>query len=115
MATTLNTVADLVAHARVLVQDKSVPYRYSDDEFLTNLNSAVMESKRLRPDLWLRVVTLPSYTLVDSTVLTIDQQYRMSLVYYMIGMAQLRDEEETTDVRAVSFLTKFKTDLVGVI
>lgn len=114
MATTLATVADLVAHARVLLQDESVgAYRYSDNQLLTALNSAVMESQRLRPDLWLRVVTLPSYTVVDTTAVTIDSRYRMAFVYYIIGMAQLRDEEETTDARAAAYLTKFHRDLVG--
>lgn len=90
-------------------------YRYSDNQLLTALNSAVMESQRLRPDLWLRVTSLPSYTVVDTTAVTIDSRYRMAFVYYMIGMAQLRDAEETEDSRAAAFLTTFKRDLVGVV
>lgn len=115
MAVTLNTVADMVAHARVLTQDEGVPYRYSDNQFLTALNVAIMESYRIRPDLWLRVTTLPSYTTVDSTALTIDQRYRMAFVYYMMGMAQLRDEEETEDKRAAAFLSMFQQQLTGAI
>ena len=108
----LNTVADMVLQARVLTQDKTLPYRYQDDEFLTALNAAVLESKKLRPDFWM-FVTPPSYTIVDATALVIPDMYRMAFVYYMVGQAQMRDEEETQDNRAAGFLQMFKAQLVG--
>jgi hypothetical protein len=36
-----------------------------------------------------------------------DPMYRSALVYYIVGRAQLRDDESTTDQRASALLTKF--------
>ena len=41
-------------------------------------------------------------------------QYQMSVVYYMLGFAQLQDNEDVQDSRAASLLTKFTAQLLGV-
>ena len=41
-----------------------------------------------------------------------EPMYRSSLVYYMVGRAQLRDDEATTDARAASLLTKFTQQML---
>lgn len=108
----LNTVADYVAYARVLTQDTvNSPYRYPDDDFVSALNFAIMESRRIRPDMWIGITALPQFTTNDTTAVAIDQQYRIPFVYYMCGQAQLRDEEETQDTRAAAFLNMFTTAL----
>jgi hypothetical protein len=43
-----------------------------------------------------------------------DEQYRLPFVYFMVGHAQLRDEEDTADARASAFLTKFTSTLLTV-
>lgn len=109
----LNTVADYVAYARVLTQDTVQPYRYPDDDFVTALNIAIMESLRVRPDLWLGVATLPSFTTNDTTGVTINPMYRVAFVYFMVGQAHARDEEETQDTRASAFIGMFNSILKG--
>ncbi len=107
----LNTTADYVAQARELLQDEvASPYRYSDASLLNALTNALPEAKKLRPDLFL-TATLQSFTTVDTTAVVFDPMYRIALVYYMVGMMQLRDDEEVQDQRAAAFLSLFASKL----
>jgi predicted GNAT superfamily acetyltransferase len=109
----LDTVADYVTRARVLLQDTIESYRYSDADLVEGLNQGLMESRRLRPDLFI-FTTVPSYTEADiaaETAVEIDEQFRVAYVYYMVGNAHLRDEEDTADARAAAFLNKFIAQL----
>ncbi|HLL28970.1 MAG TPA: hypothetical protein VKT73_15140 [Xanthobacteraceae bacterium] len=110
----LDTVADYVSYARVLLQDQVVPYRYPDNDLVQALNIAVFESRRLRPDLYIGGAALPSFSAPDTTAVAIDPQYRMAFVYFMCGHAQLRDEENTQDARASEFLNKFSAQMVSI-
>ncbi|MCK1742181.1 hypothetical protein IVA80_15255 [Bradyrhizobium sp. 139] len=112
MTTMLDTVADYVREARTLLQDTVPTYRYSDPELLSALNMAVLTARRLRPDLFLNL-TVPYFTAVDATAFAMDAQYRVSFIYFIVGHAQLRDEEDTQDSRAAAFLGKFTQQLVG--
>lgn len=110
----LDTVAEYVAYARVLLQDTvDAPYRYPDADLLLGLNLAIPEMKKLRPDL-LVGKALPTFAGVDNTVVDVDAMYRVPVVFYMCGHAQLRDDEETQDQRAAAFLNMFTTKLLTV-
>lgn len=109
----LATVTDYVREARTLLQDQIEPYRYTDPELLSALNLGITTARRLRPDLFLTVTTLPYFTAVDTTAFAMDDQYRMPFVYFMVGHAQLRDEEDNQDSRASAFLGKFTAQLIG--
>lgn len=107
----LETVAKYVAYARELLQDeKNTPYRYSDASLVRALSLALPEAKLLRPDLFINV-TIPDLTANDNTVVPMNELYRTALVYYMCGIAQLRDDEEVTDQRASAFLGLFQSKL----
>jgi hypothetical protein len=69
--------------------------------------------RRLRPDMFIGVTTLPSFTVVNTTPVVVDPQYRVALVYYVCGFAQLRDDEHNVDQRAGAFLAKFTAVLTG--
>ncbi len=110
----LDTVADYVALSRVLLQDTvDSPYRYQDSELAMALSLALSEAKRIRPDLFLNV-SLPTFTVSDATPVVLDETYRILMVYYMCGHAQLRDDEEVQDQRAVAFMSLFSTKLTSV-
>jgi hypothetical protein len=110
----LETVSKYVDYARELLQDtKDTPYRYSDASLVRALSLALPEAKKLRPDLFLNV-TIPTITANDNTVVPMDEMYRTSLVYYMVGIAQLRDDEEVQDQRAAAFLSMFQAKLTTV-
>lgn len=113
----LDTVSDYLSTARTLLQDTfSGSYRYSDAELVNGLNLALLEMFKLRPDLFIGVTTVPSYSaaLPAASVTAVDQRYRTAVLYYICGHAHLRDEEQTEDARAGGFMTKFLAQLMTV-
>jgi hypothetical protein len=108
----LDTVQNYVTAARGLLQDKVAPYRYEDSDLLEGLNFAMLDAKKLRPDLF-RGLTLQSFSTVDTTAVVIDEMYRVAFVYYIVGHAQLRDEEDDQDNRANQFRAKFSALLLS--
>ena len=110
----LDTVAKYVTSARTLLSDTTVPYRYPDPDLVLALSFAMLEARRLRPDLFIgRYDAIPSFTVNDSTAVDIDEQYRIAVLYYMAGHAQLRDDEDTQDARAGQFLNKFVSQMMS--
>jgi hypothetical protein len=77
------------------------------------LSLAMLEARKLRPDLFIgRSSAVPGYTVNDTTAVVMDQQYRVAVLYYVVGHAQLRDEEDTQDARAAGFLGKFTSQML---
>jgi hypothetical protein len=116
MAATLETVSDYLLDARALLQDTRVPYRYSDDDLLRNLNVGLQNARKLRPDLFLPQVDMvpPQYTASDlAKTIPIEYGFREPFVYFMVGRAQLRDQEDTQDARAAGLLNKFVAQLLS--
>ncbi len=109
----LEVVSDYVSAASIYLQDEVQPYRYSDASIVLALSMAVMESRRLRPDLWINLA-LPSYTVSDTTAVPIDPMYRQAIFYYILGQVQLRDDEESSDSRAAAFIGMFNAKLTSV-
>jgi hypothetical protein len=113
----LDTVADYMAQARTLLQDTITPYRYSDNDLKEALALAIYETRRIRPDLFLghNTTTMPDITTATTTntPVTMDRQYRVALVHFMVGHVGKRDEEEAMD-RAGAFLQAFRTQLLSV-
>lgn len=114
---TLATVADYVRNARVLLQDTVADYRYSDTELVEGLNLGLLEMRRVRADLLRSYfkTDVPSFSAsAMATSVPVDQQYRVALLYYICGQAQLRDDEDTQGARATAFLNKFVAQLLTV-
>jgi hypothetical protein len=112
----LDTVADYIHDARVLLQDEVTPYRYSDAQLVNALNYAFMETRRIRPDVVKSFFNspLPTYSASSgSTSVSLDAQYRVAFLYYICGMVQLRDDEATQDTRASGFMNKFTSSLLA--
>ena len=110
----LDTVQDYIDRARVLLLDQVEPYRYETVDLVEALNQAIMEARRLRPDLLTDYFrsSLPEFSTGDmSATVPVDPQYRVAFVYYVCGNANLRDEENTQDSRAAAFLNKFIAQL----
>lgn len=113
----LDTLQDYVDRARVLLLDQVEPYRYPTADLVEGLNLAILEARRLRPDLMRTFFrsSLPDFSPGDlSTPVAIDQQYRVSFVYYICGHAQLRDDENNQDSRSAAFLNKFVAQLLTI-
>lgn len=114
----LDTVAQYLEESRRLLQDEVAPYRYPDDDLVDALNIGLLEARRLRADLFLPLFDIPwvdpSGTIDTTTLVPMDPMYRPSLVYYIVGRAQLRDDEATTDQRAAGLMQKFTSQLLTI-
>lgn len=111
------TVGEVIGQVRVLLQDEdAVAYRYSTASLVQALNSGLLETKRLRPDIYRhRNLDVPQYTETQMTSpLDYEPMYIPGLVNYVVGLAQLRDGEETTDSRAATLINTFISKLVSV-
>lgn len=118
-AESFTTLGDLLDQIRVLLQDVDTlgsEYRYSNSSIVTNINMGLMEMYRIRPDIFLELnFQIPVYNDAQpDAAVTIEQQHIPALIYYAVGMTQLRDDEGTQDQRASGFLTKFTSMLVAV-
>lgn len=111
----LDTVQDYLDQARTLLLDEVVPYRYSTVSLVQALNSGILESRGIRPEIFKSYFTtsLPSYSPTAlTTTVDIPAQCRMAFLYYICGLAQLRDDETTQDSRAMAFMGKFRNQLL---
>lgn len=114
---TLGTVADLVADARNLLEDRIPPYRYDDSSLVTALNVTLLEARRLRADLFVYNLTVKgqtqAFTTVDGTYVDMEPQFRLAILHGLCGHACERDSEDYMDARATSFLAMFTAGLIG--
>lgn len=115
----LETIGAYLTEARALLQDQYTPYRYPDADLVRAMNIGLQEVRRLRADLLLPSFDIPwfdSTGTIDATfkakAVPFEPMYRSALVYYIVGRAQLRDDENTTDARAGSLLTKFTAQML---
>ena len=108
----LETVADYIAEARRLLQDTRAPYRFPDNDYIAALNNGIMETRRMRPDLFIGVTTFPDHA-VPSEVVVFDVQYRLALLYFLCGNVQLADDEAEQDARSAMFGALYRTKMVS--
>jgi hypothetical protein len=113
----LETVEDYIDATRFLLQDTVVTYRYSDANIVRGLNLAITELVRLRPDLYFRLLRdedppVYSESQPDDEV-DVDIKHTMPVLYFMVGHAQLSDEEDVQDQRAVALITKFTQQITA--
>lgn len=116
----LNTVGQYVTESRRLLQDERVPYRYPDKDLVDALNIAMLEARRLRADLFItNNFAIPYFDTTGApnmaAVVSMDPMYRSTLVYYMVGRMQLRDDEATTDQRASGLMQKFTAQMLTIV
>lgn len=111
----LDTVGAYVAQAREILQDTTGVQRYATGSLKDALGFSLMEARRLRPDLFIDgTVQLVDSVTSDSTAIVIDPQYRMALIYYMVGHMMLRDEEESMQQLARAYKAQFGSQLVSI-
>lgn len=114
--TTLETVNNYITDARVLLQDTIAPYRYEDPSLLVGLNTALLEGRRLRPDLFVFYGNgdeVPSFFKNDGTRVPMEKQFRLAFLHGMVGHALERDQEDVQDERSITFLNIMSNILIG--
>lgn len=119
---------DVVTESRVLLQDTdSADYRYSDTDLLAIYNRALQALARVRPDACYDLYSANSLNVPelveespggDQTIWTADfgleMQFFNPLISYVVGIAELVDDEYTEDGRAAMLLQAFKTEVIGI-
>jgi hypothetical protein len=110
------SVQDYITDVRTIILDKTPPFRYDDDSLVTALNVAMLEIRRLRPDLLVCKyhAKVPQFMAVSGEIVPIEPQFRLGVVYGIAAHALLRDEEDVQDSRANTFLERFHDILVGI-
>ncbi len=121
------TYQDILDEARTLLQDVDAEpaYRYSDEVLTAKLNRALREFSRLRPDAFDVLFTdtdtesggtlnVPSLTVDDlGDTFPFEEMFYTPIVYFVVGSAELVDDEYTNDGRVSALMSQFRTMLVG--
>ncbi len=121
------TYQDVITEVRVLLQDTdSDNYRYSEVVLIAILNRGLQSVARSRPDACYDLYTDNSLEVPElvedspgsgQTIYTdsfgLEMQFFNPLVSYLVGIAELVDDEYTEDGRAAMLLQAFKAELLG--
>ena len=122
------TYQDVVTEARVLLQDTDpANYRYSDTVLLAIYNRALQSLGRVRPDAFYNFYTDLSGTNVPELVESgagagqvdwtdtfgLEMQFFQPMISYVVGMAEIIDDEYSEDGRAALMLQAFKSEVIG--
>lgn len=108
------SIKEMVEDARVLLQDTRSPFRYRQSELVTNLNSALMQARRLRPDLFIGRFGKEDFAYTADRLeepFPLPAWYSEAFVEYMVGRAELRDDEFTNEGRAIALMNRFSSKL----
>jgi hypothetical protein len=110
-------IGDATDMARHLVQDRVESYRHSDAKLVSYYNHALLEARRLRPDLFIaNSGNVTKYTTADiagNTAFPLDQSYLTAVAHYIAGMVMLEDDEFASDGRAMAVLQLYRSALLG--
>ena len=114
MATFQNVMDD----ARVLLNDEITALnpdpRYTEAQLMSYARSALIEARRVRPDLFLSYLTTSFAAYTASSTIPISDDYLLPLVDYVVHRAELRDDEFAVDGRSATLYQKFKSGLLGI-
>lgn len=116
MAKTLENMLDEV---RDLLQDsRASSYRYSTARLVRQINTTLQEVYRLRPDAFIAYDTaataVPEFTESDlAEEIGIEDLFYQSVVFHVVSVTQLSDDEFANDGRAISLMSAFRQQLVG--
>lgn len=122
------TYQDLVTESRVLLQDTDTDVqRYDDTKLIDILNRGLQSLARIRPDAMYDLYTANDLTVPElvetnpgagQTVWTVDfgieMQFYPPLVAYVVGIAEIVDDEYSVDGRAAFLLREFRNSVVGI-
>lgn len=114
-------VSDLLERVRQVLQDQDQDnYRYPTSDLVGYLNDAVLEARRLRPDLFvgkymvdLAQVSQDPSTDYSTIPFPLPGQYFVGTYNFVCGFAELRDDEFAVDGRAMTLRTQFTQMLAG--
>lgn len=109
------TVLDVKTRVRSILKDNVDPERYNDTDMLNAINDALLEVRRVRPDLYLKRANFVVPVLVaDGDKLPIEDTFFNSIVYFTAAYMMFRDDEFSVDSRASQLMAKATGQLLAV-
>jgi hypothetical protein len=112
---TFQTVMD---DSRILLNDEITALnptpRYTEAQLMSYARSALIEARRVRPDLFLSNLTTSFASYTAASTIPISDDYLLAMVDYVVHRAELRDDEFAVDGRSASLYQKFKAGLLGI-
>lgn len=127
-STATKTLDDAVNEIRMLINDNDPDgYRFTQTQVLQKVNTALREVYRYRPDAYVGNFTQGilsanspmTYDPTDlgknpATAFPLDDRLFFSpVVFYVVGMLDLTDDEFADDNRAMTVLAAFRNQLIG--
>lgn len=112
------TVGDAVLDVRTLLQDKRVPYRYTDEELVRDVVGFVAVARRVRPDFLVGVGTKFVPDPSDPATLLIElpepfnHEFYSVVVDYTFGRTLMRDDQYADEGVAASLVAKASAALL---
>ena len=124
------TYQELIGEARDLLQDSVLPNRFTDQFLTDQLNRGLQDIGRIRPDAYYNLfnqnnLNVPE-VLISGTPTTgtteilwtedvqVELQFYTPLVVYVVGSAELTDDEYTLDNRAGLLLSQFHSSIIAI-
>jgi len=124
------TYQELIGEARDLLQDSVLPNRFTDQFLTDQLNRGLQDIGRIRPDAYYNLfdrntLNVPEVLIsgtpdTDTTEILwtedvqIELQFYTPLVVYVVGSAELTDDEYTLDNRAGLLLSQFHNSIIAI-
>jgi hypothetical protein len=106
-------VSAVITGARDILQDKVAPYRYPDESLIEIVNEGMLEARRIRPDLFIGRLSADLALVTSlSDPMPLPQQFYGPLKNYVVGRAEMRDDEFTNDKRATTLYGAFMAALL---
>jgi len=119
---------NLVFEAREMLQDTdSVTPRYTDSTLLNILNRGLQDLSRIRPDITYTLFTGNSLEVPEivetapgagqviwSDPFGLEMQFYPTMLSYLVGLAEITDDEYSEDGRAALFMQAFHNNAIGI-
>lgn len=119
---------NLVFEAREMLQDTDVDDpRYLDSTMLNILNRALQDLGRIRPDIAYTLFSANSLNIpeiIDGTpgagqvdwgdTFGLEMQFYPTMLSYLVGVAEITDDEYSEDGRAALFMQAFRNSAIGI-
>lgn len=106
-------IDDVISGARGILLDRDATVRYSDADLVSALNMAMDTCYTVRPDAFISLFSsgIPHYTaasLGTSIAFPLDDIFFSPFILFVVGWAELREEEYSSEGRAATFLSASK-------
>lgn len=124
------TYENLVYESREMLQDTDDEPRYANSTLLNILNRALQDLGRIRPDIAYTIFAANSLNVPEvihdddapagpdqvlwSDVFGLEMQFYPTMLSYIVGVAEITDDEYTEDGRAALFMQSFHNNAIGI-